>query len=381
MNPEFAPEAKKDRSSVIFQILAALFGFLAVVSVPEARVLELTAASFGPLFFVFITGGTLLFAALSSAASCSDYLSHRKWYCFLGSTLGSAAGLILALTGGDPVRRISLDAKIFGRDIELLLDIVTLSVAAFVLIPALSAVFCLCVSKRASRGVCVACSTGVVLLCQFAVIGILFYQRYRTLSPELLRDKMSLLVRLSEYFISTQLENVNFSPEISDAIVSGALGMVYSLPSYFALLGGVCAFIHSFFVKTALRLNGTLGFIYTDGWALVPGIVSAVVYVILYIATFIIGLFTDDAVTYYALNVITVLLSGAFFVAGLTAFRRLGELRKKSSPYPGSGFFGKALLVVGAVLMPSAAVFIVCLAGVAYSVFRELKRKNQNSPS
>lgn len=360
LNIENVPKAKKDRSSLILQTLAFVFGFLSTS---------------------FLFGSGMTAAVLASAVSCADYLSKRGKFCFLGSVLGGAAGFSFVAFGRESVIRLVFDAGHFGKSFTLVFDLRLHALVLFCLIPLVSFVFCFCVSKRASRTVCVAASTGVVAAAALAHLVVFMIGKYSVFSFELLREKLNVLIGVFEAMLSSRtgflsVYSAGFSP---DQIGELALTAVYSMPSLFALCCGALAFLHSFCVKRALKRSGALGFIYTDGWIFIPGIVTAAVYVILYIVMSLISLFSkNDNVAYFGLNIIVALLSGAFLITGATALRWLAGALKRTGMRIGT--FWIVVLVAGIILYPSFIVALVRLAGLVLVFMREKARRKKEPP-
>ena len=360
MNIENVPKAKKDRSSLILQMLAFVFGFLSTS---------------------FLFGSGLLFAVLASAVSCADYLSKHGKLSFLGSMLGGAAGYVFAAFGRESVVRLVFDAKHFGREFTLVFDLRLQALVLFLLMPLLSVVFCACVARRASRAVCVAASAGVVIAAALAQLVIFTVGRYSAFSVELLREKLNVLIDIFEAMLSAGTGVFSGYPVSYTAEQLGelALSIVYSLPSVFVLWCGALAFLHSFCVKRALRRSGALGFIYTDGWPFIPGIVTAAVYVLLFIVTSLMSLLSNEPdVAYFGLNVIFSLLSGAFLITGVTALRGFAEARKRAGMRLGALWI--VVLVVGVLVYPSVAFSLVRLAGLLLVFMKEAARRRGGPP-
>ncbi|MBQ9543835.1 MAG: hypothetical protein IJV00_01755 [Clostridia bacterium] len=366
MNVENVPEAKKDRSSVILQALAFIFAFLSTS---------------------FLLGSGFLAAVLSSAVSCADYLSKRGRLCFLGSVLGGGAGYVFTAFVRDSVVRLIFDAALFGKEFSLVFDLRLHALVLFLFIPLLSFVFCSCVAKRASRSVCVAASTGVIAVAMFVQLAIFCVGKYSDFSFALLKEKLGVLIGLLEGMLSGEngkfwseylsgYPGTVFTAEQFSKIASAA---VYSLPSVAALFCGALAFLHSFCVKRALGRSGALGFIYTDGWIFIPGIVTAVVYIVLFVVMTLSSLFSGEQdEMYFGLNVIVTLLSGAFLITGVTAVRWFVGVRSRA----GMKFspLWIAVLIASLILFPTVIVSLVRLAGLAMVFLREASRRKKEPP-
>ena len=323
------------------------------------------------------TGLELVFCALAAAFCGCLWQVQRSVLAGLGTLAGGLCGVCISFWLWGPTHLLTFTGPLWADPVEIPLDLRLIAPVHLVLILALAALLAGTGKEKQSRAVLVARATALVALSQLVCLFFIFFQKYQGFSVELLKEKLSLAVFYADRLLTLSLPTGVADPAVSQVVAQAARSLVYSLPTLLVLAWGACGFLMSFLAKRLRKRAGLLG---EDLWIFRPGSVSAVAYLALSFAGFVGAWMDPDGSVVFGLQILSILLGGAFFVMGLSAWRYLRDKRRQA----GLGGRGNAwpwlmlLVIFFSVLLP-LLIRLVTLVGVIFVLADDRRRRQSQN--
>jgi len=323
------------------------------------------AASF--LACSFISGFEFVCAIAAVCVSTYLYTLKRSPFSLLGLILGGGAalGYHFALSPEKVIQR--LVHSLFDDPVE----IVTSPLIGCVITLVTMILFCVATAELMLRGsrrsFCVATGAFIGSLGIFLNAASMFYIKYHSLSAELFKEKLQLLLRyVREIYIFTLGEGKNINQELLEA---QAENLVFTVPASVVLLVFLSAYLVSVIIK---KLGVKSGSCAKEAWEFLPSKESALMCVILFVLSFATVFSDPDGVAYYGLQMLLTPLRAAFFIVGVQRFILLRR-QKRNMGMPGSGIGTVILIAMAVLFFDFVSIFVTVMGMVA--AFRQKTEK------